>query len=116
MSLAMPGGAPAAACPNEAVRTGASAALPDCRAYELVSPVGLEPRVTPGNEGEVVGVQAAAAGDKVAFFSLQGAPAGSPSAGQYFLSKRVSEGWSSEDVIPRQSTIRERFCYPWIFF
>jgi hypothetical protein len=99
--------ASAAECPNEQFRTGPSAMLPDCRAYELVSPLGLEP-----SGEEAYGYAASVAGGRVAWYSKAGAPSGSVSYGPYFMSTRGSGGWSTQDVIPPQSTANGDFCYP----
>lgn len=99
------------ACSNAAFRTGAASGLPDCRAYELVTPpdkdagepraivVGsLEPTTLQGIEG----MQASTSGDGLAWSSEYPLP-GSPSIGLQYLSSRGPDGWSSENVIPPQS-------------
>jgi hypothetical protein len=119
----------AEACPNQAFRTGFSAALPDCRAYELVSPPGVQPHFeTFGSEdflenikfgsavpGAELGVTASqgSAGSGIAFFSTF-APPGDTTDGPYYLSSRGSEGWSTQDLIPPQSTEIGTGCLPYM--
>jgi hypothetical protein len=89
-------------CPNQALRTGRSAILPDCRAWELVSP----PEKGGGSvkvPGQTFGggvLQAAADGDATTFSSTAsfGAEArGAPGASQY-ISRRTAAGWTTEDI------------------
>lgn len=112
IAAALGSSAPAFAneCPNEQFRTGFSAALPDCRAYEYVSAPGSEPYFdTYGEVGNVTGnsstpggarnERAAVTGNRFMYFSTA-APPGAPSDGPYFLSTRTAKGWTTEDLIP----------------
>ena len=91
-------------CPNESFRNGFSAGLPDCRAYELVTPSQAdsgEPEVKYGSTlGDVT--VAATDGDRMAYLSFSGL-AGTQTAGESYLSTRGADGWTSESVIPHQS-------------
>ncbi len=93
-------------CSNQAHRTGPGAALPECRAYEMVSPPdkgGGE--VAPGG-GEVFGTgQAASNGARFAYISRK--PFGDAAAGSLYsqyLASRGGEGWSSHGLNPPQGT------------
>ena len=110
------GPALAETCPNEEQRTGASAHLPECRAYEMVSP--LEKAggaINPNQEhelgelvGETTGVstrsqkwRASADGNAIVYSSLSafaGTPGGILPTG--YIARRSASGWSTEGLLP----------------
>jgi hypothetical protein len=100
------GSAPAlAACPNEALRTGLSAALPDCRAYEMVSPLDKNGHGVFGGEPERVGGQAAAGGGGVTYLAngaFPGSATGVDGPAEY-LALRGGGGWSNQSPFPPQA-------------
>jgi hypothetical protein len=125
LTIAAPS-ASAETCPNEAFRTGHSAALPDCRAYELVSPSRLQPYFTSFGEianikfGEpVVGAELDTTASQssldsgIQFFSTV-APAGSTTGGPDYLSSRGPGGWSTKNLMPPQSTELTIECLPYM--
>jgi hypothetical protein len=113
-------------CPNEGFRTGYSAALPDCRAYELVSS-GAQPFFeTFGEEGKVTLGKAIVGAEKgtfaaeassasgLVFFSTF-APPGSTTDGPFYMVLRGPGGWSkTESLIPPQQTEVTNSCLPYM--
>jgi hypothetical protein len=92
-------------CPNVVFRTGASAKLPDCRAFELVSPSftgGLPPtaanffNIKDGFEAPLITSSA----DSVIFNTTGGALSGSPGSGfnDRYRAKRTADGWATEFI------------------
>ncbi len=104
------GTAAQAACPNEQFRTGFSGALPDCRAYELVTPPNNQSAQPDGNVGGngggelelpkvLAGNFAAVDGSRLSFNALDVRP-GSPSGGESYVATRSASGWSEENMFP----------------
>jgi hypothetical protein len=123
---ATPASAAEPPCPNEARREeqgAAGLALPDCRAYEMASPLGSSPiysafgsvnnnRVSE-NRGRAQGTFPSVSGDRFGYTSTF-TPATSTNPGPHYLSIRGQAGWSTENLVPPQSTESGDVCLPLI--
>lgn len=101
-------------CANAALRTGASAVLPDCRAYELVTPAdtnGLLPEApNSGTSGpEWPTPSSSPAGNSLAFMIFGGlipgmdATGGPTEIGDTYVSTRTAAGWLTKPKSPSGS-------------
>jgi hypothetical protein len=110
-----PASAAGDSCANAAFRNGASAALPDCRAYEMVSPVNK-------NGGDIVSrcdfrcnrtslMQATPDGGKLTYSSFVSfGDAQSSLYSNQYIASRGSGGWSTHSINPpRHETLYSGF-------
>jgi hypothetical protein len=120
-----------AACPNEALRAEQESTLPDCRAYELVTPPGkgsgepeakiflqqggqhesepLSPRLAGDRLRPAPGARAALDGERIGWITPQPL-AQSPSPGASELSTRTAAGWTSQGLVPPMSPFNDIVC------
>jgi hypothetical protein len=90
----------AAGCPNEAVRKAEpyGSALPDCRAYEQVSPV--DKNNTDADTNADI-TRSSPSGERVSYYSISPFPgAPSPAEEPSYLSARVNGDWLTEGLLP----------------
>ncbi len=87
-------------CPNRDLRSGDSGLLPDCRAYEMVSPVDKNGgNIRPGKD--VIYTQATPEGEKIAYTSVAafGDEPSNKVSNEYLASRGAgAEGWSTHGI------------------
>jgi hypothetical protein len=98
--------ASAESCPNEEFRTGRSASLPDCRAYELVTPADLgrtQDLTFIGGEHAL----AAGSGEALALDSFVPLGPNPSSIGARAVFSRTAAGWEMKSVVPSDASQHE---------
>jgi hypothetical protein len=104
-------------CPNQAFRTGPAAYLPDCRAYEMVSPIdknggGIRGGPLTVPDGRAAFEQAALSGEKITYsapYSFGDQTTNGLIPNQY-IATRGPSGWSTHGInLPKEGTIFENF-------
>lgn len=97
---------PTAGCANDAVRLGAAAFLPDCRGYEMVSPLDKDGgEVTPladstGYPTELTQADPEGGAFTYSAYRAFGDPESAPFNPQYLARRKPDEGWSSRSISP----------------
>jgi hypothetical protein len=104
LGLVLLGASPAlaAGCPNEPLRYGYGAYLPDCRAYEQASPV---EKGGADASAKFEGVEASPTGGAVTFFVPLGLPGipGSTAEFPFYVASRGVSNWSTVNLLPPAS-------------
>jgi hypothetical protein len=100
----------AGSCTNEALRTGPSASLPDCRAYELVTPAdkggaqdiftfqSVDDQAIPAPDGERIALQAV-----FAKYGPNPGSGGGNAHNTYIFSRNSELGWQMASIYPEGS-------------
>ena len=89
-------------CPNQAFRLGASASLPDCRAYEQATPVDKNGASI---AGKVPLTRASIDGNGISFENSAGIGGGTGSQEfPTYVAKRDAESWSTTGLLPSEAT------------
>jgi hypothetical protein len=98
--------APKSACPNQAFRSGASSRLPDCRAFEMVTPVekgntDVSVRVSAQNYQARLDLSSSD-GNAFSFSSEKsfGDAVGAPYSSQYLMRREPGKGWLTTAISP----------------